>query len=281
MCTRFSPAIVAGVLFALVSAGPVQAVGATAYYLALGDSLARGVQPDSGGADVETTQGYVDDLYALYRAEIPGLQVVKLGCPDETTTTMIHGGGRCNYPLGSQLAQAVDFLKTHRVVLVTIDIGANNVDQCLSNGIDEICLANGFATAQAELSDILAELRGARRGVLIVGMNYYDPFLAVWLQGPEGQALAAASEKLTVDFNALLGSMYGAFGVPVADVQSAFQTTNSTPVPPLGVPVNVILVCSWTWMCAPAPVGPNIHANVVGYWVIAGSFAKVIGVLKR
>ena len=75
--------------------------------------------------------------------------------------------------------------------------------------------------------------------------------------------------------------MYGAFGVPVADVQSAFQTTNFASVPPLGVPVNVILVCSWTWMCAPAPVGPNIHANVVGYWVIAGSFAKVIGVLRR
>jgi len=285
MRTRPSPAIVAGVLFALVSAGPVQAtaatVGAPAYYLALGDSLARGVQPDASGVDVETNQGYVDDLYALYRAGIPGLQVVKLGCPGETTTTMIHGSRVCNYPLGSQLAQAVDFLKTHRVVLVTIDIGANNGDQCLSNGIDEICLANGFATAQAELSDILAELRGARRGVLIVGMNYYDPFLAAWLQGPDGQALATASEKLTVDFNALLGSVYSAFGVPVADVQSAFQTTNSTPVPPLGVPVNVILVCSWTWMCAPDPVGPNIHPNVVGYWVIAGSFAKLIGPLRR
>ncbi len=110
MRTRFSPGIVAGVLFALVSAGPVQAatVGATTYYLALGDSLARGVQPDSGGADVETNQGYVDDLYALYRAAIPGLQLVKLGCPDETTTTMIDGSV-CEYALGSQLAQAVDF----------------------------------------------------------------------------------------------------------------------------------------------------------------------------
>ena len=286
MRTRFSPAIVAGVLFALVSAGPVQAtaatIGATAYYLALGDSLARGVQPDASGVDVETNQGYVDDLYTLYRAAIPGLQLVKLGCPDETTTTMIHGGGRCNYPLGSQLAQAVDFLKTHRVVLVTIDIGANNVDQCIdSNGTDPSCLESGFRAAQAELPDILAQLRAARPDVLIVGMNYYDPFLAVWLQGPPGQALATASEQLTVAFNGLLGSVYSAFGVPVADVQSAFQTTNFTSVPPFGVPVNVILVCSWTWMCAPDPVGPNIHPNVVGYWVIAGSFAKVIGPLRR
>ena len=285
MRMRFSPAIVAGVLFALVSAGPVQAigatVGATAYYLALGDSLARGVQPDSGGADVETNLGYVDDLYALYRAGIPGLQVVKLGCPGETTTTMVNGG-LCKYARGSQLAQAVDFLKTHRVVLVTIDIGANNVDQCIdSNGTDPSCLESGFKAAHAELPDILAQLRAARPDVLIVGMNYYDPFLAVWLQGPPGQALATASEQLTVAFNGLLGSVYSAFGVPVADVQSAFQTTNFTSVPPFGVPVNVILVCSWTWMCAPDPVGPNIHPNVVGYWVIAGSFAKVIGPLRR
>src|SRR5205809_6098056 len=31
------------------------------------------------GVQVETNQGYVDDLYALYRAAIPGLQLVKLG----------------------------------------------------------------------------------------------------------------------------------------------------------------------------------------------------------
>ncbi len=282
MRTRFSPGIVAGVLFALVSSGPVQAatVGATTYYLALGDSLARGVQPDSGGADVETNQGYVDDLYALYRAAIPGLQLVKLGCPDETTTTMIDGSV-CEYALGSQLAQAVDFLKTHRVVLVTIDIGANNVDHCLGRIDQQTCLDSGFAAAQDELPFILAQLQAARPGVLIVGMNYYDPFLAAWLQGPPGQALATASEQLTVAFNGLLGSVYGAFGVPVADVQSAFQTTNFRSAPPLGVPVNVTLICAWTWMCAPSPVGPDIHPNVVGYWVIAGSFARVIGPLRR
>src|SRR5207249_12300359 len=95
MRTRFSPGIVAGVLFALVLAGPVQAatVGATTYYLALGDSLARGVQPDAGGVQVETNQGYVDDLYPLYRAAIPGRQLVKLGGPDETTTTMLDESG--------------------------------------------------------------------------------------------------------------------------------------------------------------------------------------------
>ena len=36
-----------------------------AYYLALGDSLSRGIQPGRDGVLVETEQGYVDDLYAI------------------------------------------------------------------------------------------------------------------------------------------------------------------------------------------------------------------------
>ena len=41
--------------------GPVKAVPAS-YYLALGDSLSQGVQPDMAGANVETRQGYADQL---------------------------------------------------------------------------------------------------------------------------------------------------------------------------------------------------------------------------
>jgi hypothetical protein len=31
-------------------------------------------------------------------------------------------------------------------------------------------------------------------------------------------------------------------------------------------------VCNYTWFCAPAPAGPNIHANKTGYGIIAASF---------
>src|SRR5690242_1402983 len=89
------------------------------YYLALGDSLAAGVQPTTRGA-IATNQGYADDLYRFYRQRIPDLRLAKLGCSGETTGTMIVGG-TCNYPLGSQLAQAVDFLLTRQVAFVTID----------------------------------------------------------------------------------------------------------------------------------------------------------------
>ena len=43
------------------------------YYLALGDSLARGVQPDAAGVSVETPDGYPDQVYAclLYTSPSP------------------------------------------------------------------------------------------------------------------------------------------------------------------------------------------------------------------
>jgi len=34
-------------------------------------------------------------------------------------------------------------------------------------------------------------------------------------------------------------------------------------------------------MCAPSPVGPNIHANATGYRVIARAFERAIGCLGR
>ena len=36
------------------------------------------------------------------------------------------------------------------------------------------------------------------------------------------------------------------------------------------------MVCYYTWECAPKPKGPNEHANVLGYGLIANTFLKVI-----
>src|SRR5436189_107930 len=68
---------------------------------------------------------------SAFHASRPGLKLVKLGCPDETTTSMINGG-ICRYRGGSQLATAVAFLQAHRsrVLLVTLDIGANDPEHC-------------------------------------------------------------------------------------------------------------------------------------------------------
>lgn len=255
------------------------------YYLALGDSLAWGYQPNpSTGAGVKSGHGYADDLAAYLRREgNHGLKYVNLSCPGENTGSMLDGpcpglaGSGQTYQV--QVDAAAAFLKEHRHsrILVTLDIGANNVDDCLSGGsLDTACVAKGVADAGVQLPQILLKLREAAGDkVSFVGMNYYDPFLAEWLTGTSGQTLAKESAALSVAFNGVLDGVYDAFGIPVADVAGAFHTTDFTDTVPFGgtsIPLNVATICTWTWMCAPAPIGPNIHANDAGYAVLAQAF---------
>jgi lysophospholipase L1-like esterase len=260
------------------AAKPAQAT----YYLALGDSLSQGVQPDAAGASVETAQGYPDLVYARLRHDHPALRLVRLGCPGETTKTMMHGG-ICRYPGGSQLAAADAFLRAHRghVLLVTIDIGANDPQDCISqSGLADLASCVGQTTeAATNLSAILASLRAAAGpGVRIVGMSYYLPELAEWRHGTLGHVVAWVSERIAVAYNDLLDHAYAQAGIGVANVFGAFDTTDfSDPVtvPGLGsLPRNVALICAWTWECAAAPRGPNQHANPVGYQVIANAMLK-------
>lgn len=258
------------------------------YYLALGDSLAWGYQPNSAGVGIKSGHGYADDLAAYLRQHgNRHLDYVNLSCPGETTGTMLGGG--CPDLAGSgqkysvQVDAAALFLKAHphARVLVTLDIGANNVDGCLDGGaLDATCVAAGVTAAETQLPEILAELKAAAgKHVSFLGMNYYDPFLAEWLTGSGGQTLAEESVALSTTFNGVLGAAYAAFGVPVADVSTAFKTadfTDTTSLDGMTVPVNVANICTWTWMCAPSPVGPNIHANDVGYAVIAKAFKALL-----
>jgi lysophospholipase L1-like esterase len=257
------------------------AAGPATYYVALGDSLSQGVQPDTAGTSVETAQGYADQLYALLHGSQPALRLVKLGCPGETTGTMIRGGF-CRYAGGSQLAAATAFLTAHRgdVSLVTIDIGANDPEDCGSlASLRAITSCEGTDLPQAvgNLGEILARLRAAAGpGVRIVGMSYYLPSLAEWRNGLPGQAVARLSARLAAGYNDLLDRAYVTGGARVADVFGAFSTSdfgNLVTVPGVGtVPRNVALICQWTWACASPPRGPNQHANQAGYGVIARAF---------
>ncbi len=254
------------------------------YYLALGDSLAAGVQPNAQGQSLPTNQGYAMDLAAALHDDNRHLSFVDLGCPGETTTSMLNGGCPFPHSYSDQTDAAASFLAQHKHarVLVTIDIGANNVDGCTTaSGIDTSCVVAGLQTAATDLPKILGKLKAAAgRHVQFVAMNYYDPFLAAWLSGPAGQAEATASVQLSGQLNGVLGAVYQAFGVKVADVSARFKTTQFTPLvqltPSLKVPLNVARICQWTWMCAPAPVGPNIHANKAGYEEIADTFEAIV-----
>lgn len=254
---------------------------AVQYYLSLGDSLAAGQQPIGDPTDMyRTADGYADQLYAMARSHFKDLRHVKLGCPGETTVTFVDGG-ICTYRHGSQLDEALSFLRAHRqfVAFVTIDLGWN--DFPCETGLE--CIPPGVDSIGENLPGILAALRGAAGSkVPIVGATLYDPFLGFWLTGPEGQALAQLSVSgAIVPINAYVAGIYAAAGMPVADVQGAFSTTAFTPLVPLPgfgpVPLNVATICAWTWVCAPPPLGPNNHANHDGYRAMAMAFAAVLG----
>ena len=249
------------------------------YYLALGDSLSQGVQPDAVGASVETRDGYPDQVYAALRTSHPTLKLVKLGCPGETTSTMIDGG-ICHYPGGSQLNAAVAFLHAHRgrVLLVTIDIGANDPECCGGQpSFTQLasCAVTGVPAAVTHLTTIMASLKAAGPGVRIVGMNYYLPALAEWRDGLPGHLVAWTAERLAATYNDLLDRVYTKSGARVADVFGAFDTADFTEQGT--TPRNVALLCQWTWECAAPPRGPNQHANQAGYQVIARAFLQASG----
>jgi lysophospholipase L1-like esterase len=255
------------------------------YYLALGDSLAAGYQPNGETSpDGMFLHGYANQLYDALKPNDPTLQLQNLACGGETTSSMISGdevhfaGSRsfCGYRSwhghlahGSQLDDAVAFLHAHSgfVSLITIDIGGNDVAACVYS-LDQACLDNGLATVNQNLPVILSAIRAAAPGVPIVGMNYYDPFLVFWFSDPTA---AQTTEQMVVEkVNPMLEQLYTDYSVPVADVETAFSATDWTLVD--GIPLNVERICEWTWMCSIF----DLHANTAGYGVIAQAFEQVL-----
>src|SRR4029079_1905761 len=81
---------------------------------------------------------------------------------------------------------------THRVLLVTITIGGDDVLGCIlrDGSIINGCPEQGLAAIGHNLPYILSELRAAAGpNVPIVATNYFDPFLAapLLLPGAQGQ----------------------------------------------------------------------------------------------
>ncbi|WP_246342040.1 SGNH/GDSL hydrolase family protein [Actinomadura verrucosospora] len=272
---RRTKALVTAALVAMVASwclggAPARADAPATYYLALGDSGAVGVQAGRGPTD----EGYTDDLHAALKARRPGLRLVKLGCPGETTTTMLKGG-ICSYAAGSQMNAALDFLKRHRgrVRYVTLSIGVNNVG-CMLDG-DLACGLKGVGGLVTELPQITAGLRAAGGGTPVyASMTYYDPGLASWVKGD--RATAIASVPMLDAFNGVQRAAALAGGFKVADVATAFAAhafSTEVALPPYGtVPLNVARICAWTSQCARG----DGHANATGYRHIAAAFLTTL-----
>ena len=237
-------------------------VGTKNYYLALGDSLAFGYQPD-----LNFNQGYADDFFSNLKGH--GVKnLVNMGCPDETSSTFINGG--CPYAfmhkyfyLGAQLKAAVNFLHNHagQVSPVTLDIGANDLMGDIN--ISNCTISSNFETDLAHLDSnltgtILPQLKAALtvKGRLtgdLVLMNYYDPY----------QNVCPHSVLIIQTFNNHLASDINGFGILV-NVFKAFGGTGTANRN----------VCSYTWICS---IFKNIHPTNKGYSVIASTFESGTG----
>lgn len=238
-------------------------VGPRQYYLALGDSLAYGFQPDLNFAD-----GYASDFYSNLKPY--GVTArANLGCPDETSATFIHGG--CPYALlhkyfyrGAQLNMALSYLAAHpgQVSPVTLDIGANDVLPDLNAKIcapDVNKFAADLAALDANLQQIILPrlhsalmINGVPTGDLIV-MNYYDPY----------QNLCPNTLPYLEELNQHLSADVADYG-SVVDVFNAFG----------GASIPNPNTCSYTWICSGFK---DVHARSSGYSVIARAFENEVG----
>lgn len=239
-------------------------VGPKSYYLALGDSLAFGYQPNLDWSHSYPTQWYNNDLSAKHVKSY-----TNYGCNGETSATFVNGGcpyayALHNYYVGAQLNAAVSFIKGHpgAVSPVSLDIGANdllpdiNASTCAISSTWSTDLANLDSrltgTILPQLTAALT-VNGSRSGDLIM-MNYYDPY----------QNICPSSLSYVETLNQHLAADAAQFNVPVSDVFTAFGGA-TTPNPN---------ICADTWMCSSSQ---NIHATTTGYGVIANTFKATVG----
>lgn len=237
------------------------------YYMALGNSLSFGYQPN-----LDFSSGFADDIFNdLHKASVTA--VVNYACSGETTETMIHGGCAARFAhkgsyTGPQLQAAVNFLTNAqnqgRVSPVTLEIGANDVFADLN---ESTCTVGpnadaDLATMDANLTDtILPTLmkalttpRGARAGDLHL-LNYYNPFAKIC--GNSAHFIHILNDHLQADA--------ATFRIPVVDVYLAFGGDNDA----------ASHTCAYTWMCDPR--FHDIHPTNLGYQVIAKAVESALG----
>lgn len=258
-----------------------------AFYLDVGASESLGFQPTGiPGHDGERTDtGYANDLVQREALKGVALTLEQVGCPGDTVQSLLDTtkSDACYHAPDTQLTKAEAYLSAHQAdqVLVTIDLGFNNVRPCLeADPVNETCLGQAISTIQHDLPVIVKELKSsAGPGVHFVGIEYADPYLGYYINPSVGPADATATLEGMGQLDTALGRIYADAGVPVANVPSVFQTSDNSPVsvPNVGtIPANVQQACELTWFCYSAPFGPDDHPNNAGYSLIAEAIEAVL-----
>ena len=253
-------------LLVLSRNNPAQAL-APHYYMALGDSLSFGYQPN-----LDFSSGFADDIFNdLHFIDVSG--IVNYACAGETTDTFIHGGcvGRFAHHgsyTGAQLTAAVDFLKKEanrgHVSPITLELGSNDVlpdwdpSTCAASPNVDIDLAhmddNLTKVILPQLLDALQSRTNANNGDLHL-LNYYNPYAK---ECPNSaQFVHTVNDHLAADA--------AQFKIPVVDVYAKFG----------GDAKMADNICSYTWICDARL--HDIHPTNKGYQEIAQAVELSLG----
>ena len=280
---------------AVAAAAVVPATGSASdgrFYLALGDSLSTGYQPDPSGVGGESHAGYVNDVESYESRRLKRLRLVDLGCPGDTTTSLATGNGdfplarrfHCDRSGGSQLAAAVAFLRAHHrrgeVPLITLDIGINDLNRCAALTAPNSCLRAGERAIAINTPRILRRLAAAApKGAVLAQMTLYDTYLGKNPASQSPSPLEAVFLSATREANSTIRSDDAAAGFRTANVAGAYDVYDTSKVDWHGArfPQNLVRDCALTWACAAPPIGHNIHPNTRGYRVIARAFEQSVG----
>ena len=250
-------------LFTIKNPGPLPT---RHYYLALGDSLAFGYQPDFNFSD-----GYPEQAFgALQKTGVTDL--VNYACAGESTTTFIQGqciarvAKHIEYA-GPQLDAATTFIAQHRgaVSPVTLELGSNDVlpdfdiTTCTAAASSDADLARMDTDLTQTILPRLHVALTARSGPATNGLlllNYYNPFVKAC---PNSVTFAhLLNDHLAADAAQLK--------VPLVDVYSAFG----------GDAHMADHICDWTWVCD-AQFNHDVHPTTAGYSVIAQTVERALG----
>jgi lysophospholipase L1-like esterase len=186
-------AFLSAALLFVLAALPASASSEGHSYLALGDSVSFGFNPDpSLWPNADNFTGYPEIV-----AQRLNIEEVNASCPGEATGGFLDLNGTDNLcrpfrfllrdPLhvsysGTQMAFATAYLGSHpRTRLVTLTLGANDVFRWLTDcqlgssvGTCPLGLGRVLAIAQANLNTIFQNLRATGYTGLIVALTYYS-----------------------------------------------------------------------------------------------------------
>ncbi len=269
------------------------------YYLAAGDSISFGYQPD-----LNFYSGFADDLESQFRqGELNSSTshvhftniLANFACPGESTTTMIDGD--CPFrkflkepyvcpaqPTCGQLDAVVNFLVEHKgsVSPVTFELGANDV--IADFNANTCTVSSGAATDLATMDGNLTRIDPAHpddatdpnNGVLqrLVDALTVAPVpplgpgrLAgdlVMLNYYNPYAKACPNSAAFIHtLNGHLAADAATFHIPIVDVYTAFGGDANT----------ASKVCTLTWYCS----NQDIHPQTAGYQVIATAVEATLG----